>query len=149
MRRSHSLVGVGLTAALTVTLTAAAAADEGMINYRKSVMKAVGGHTTAIAGIVKGDVPFQQDLKGHITALAALSQMAGQIFPEGSDKGDTTALPSIWQKPDDFRKAMTAFQSAAANLAKVADADPKAAAAAFGDLTKTCKGCHDDFRKKT
>ncbi len=136
--------------ALTFVALAPAApapADQGMITYRQSVMKAVGGHTGAMAGIVKGEVPFTGDLKGHARALAELAEIAPRIFPESSGVGDSRALPAIWQKPDEFKKAMTAFQTAAAELNRVAEENPRNVGAALGELGKTCKGCHDSFRK--
>jgi len=133
---------------LAVTSTMAAA-DGDIHEYRESVMKAVGGHTSAIAAIVKNEVPFTDDFKAHVAALNDLAPMTDHIFPEGSagDHGD--ALPAIWERPEDFRKAVEAFKEAAADLSAVADQGPKAATPAFGALVKTCKGCHDDFRKKS
>ena len=143
---SRSLAS-GVLAAV-VLVAGSAAADEGMIKYRQSVMKANGGHLTAVVTIIKGQVPFTDDLKGHTHALAELATIAGKVFPEGSGKGETDALPAIWEKPEDFKKAYMAFQTAAAALAKTAETDPKAVPAAVGALGKACKGCHDDFRKK-
>ncbi len=77
--RLNALAGgvlVGLAAAGAVQ------ADEGMIEYRQSIYKAVGGYTGAIAGIVKGEVPFKDDVKGHAHALAELSAGAGRFCCE-------------------------------------------------------------------
>jgi cytochrome c556 len=136
------------TLAAVALAAGAATADDGMITYRQSVMKANGAHLTAVVTIIKGEVPFTDDLKVHTRAIAELATIAGHVFPEGSGKGDTKALPAIWEKPEDFKKAYTAFQTAAAALAKTAETDPKAVPAAVGELGKACKGCHDDFRKK-
>jgi len=138
---SGALVAVALA-------TGGATADEGMIKYRQSVMKSNGGHLGAVVTIIKGEVPFTDDLQGHTQALAELAIIAGQVFPEGSGTGETRALPAIWEKPEDFKKAYEAYQTAAADLAKTAETDPKAVPAAVGALGKTCKGCHDDFQKK-
>jgi cytochrome c556 len=134
--------------AAVVLAAGVAAADEGMITYRQSVMKANAGHLTAVVTIIKGEVPFTDDLKVHTQALAELAIIAGHVFPEGSGTGETRALPAIWEKPDDFKKAYQAYQTAAANLAKTAETDPKAVPAAVGTLGKACKGCHDDFQKE-
>jgi cytochrome c556 len=143
---SRSLVSAAVAAVL---LTAGAAtADEGMITYRQSVMRANAAHLTAVVTIIKGQVPLTDDLKGHTHALAELATIAGHVFPEGSGTGETRALPAIWEKPEDFKKAYTAYQTAAANLAKTAETDPKAVPAAVGELGKTCKACHDDFQKE-
>ncbi len=143
---SRSLAPAALAAVVLAAGTAAA--DEGMITYRQSVMKANGGHIGAVVTILKGQVPFTDDLKVHTQALAELAIIAGHVFPEGSGTGETRALPAIWEKPDAFKKAYEAYQTAAANLAKTAETDPKAVPAAVGALGKACKGCHDDFQKE-
>lgn len=134
---------------MVASVTTAVTADEAVHKYRESVMKAVGGHTTALAAIVKNEVPFDGDLKAHAVALNQLVPMTDHIFPEGSGGGETEALPAIWERPEDFKKAVRAFQTAAADLAAAADGGPKAAAPALGALAKSCKSCHDDFRKKS
>ena len=142
------VISIAAVAIATTMLAAPIVADEGAIAHRKAVMKAVGGHTGAIAAIVKGQVPFTDDIAGHAKALDDLAKISGKIFPDGSGDGDTDALPSIWEKPAEFRQAMETFQGAAANLAKVAEGgDRGAIAGALGDLGKACAGCHKPFRK--
>ena len=131
-----------------VCLSAAASADQALIDYRQAVMDSIGGHTQALAAIIKGDVPYAEDASLHATSIEPLSKIAGHIFPPESSTGKTDALPAIWEKPEKFKEALTAFQTAAAELAKAADGEVKSLAAPFGNLAKTCKGCHDDFRKK-
>lgn len=72
----------------------------------------------------------------------------GTFSRPNSRTGKTDALPAIWEQPEKFKQALTAFQTAAAALAKAADGEPRALAAPVGDLAKACKACHDDFRKK-
>ncbi len=153
--RSAALPAAGLFQAALLAafagavLAAPASAKEPIVEYREGVMEAIGGHTAALNQIIGGKVPFADDAKPHVQALAALAKMASGIFPPGSDKGETDALPVIWEKPADFAKALTAFQSAVADLAKEADAPPKEMAPAFDTLVKACKNCHDTFRKKS
>ncbi len=124
------------------------AATEQAIKYRKSVMTAVRGNFGAMVGIMKG-AGNKADLTTHADALVDLSKIASTVFPEGSDFGETTALPVIWEKPEEFAKSMKAFQDAAANLATVAQGGDMAAfGKAFGATGATCKGCHEDFREK-
>jgi cytochrome c556 len=146
---SRPLASAAVAAVVLAAGTAGpATADDGMIKYRQSVMKANGGHMGAIVTIIKGEVPFTDDLKSHTQALDQLSVIAARIFPEDSAKGETDALPAIWEKPDEFKKAYLSFRTAASNLSKAAETDPKAVPAAVGALGKACKGCHDNFRKK-
>ncbi|MBK8175558.1 MAG: cytochrome c [Rhodospirillales bacterium] len=129
-------------------VSSAAFADQAKIDYRKSVMEAIGGHTSALAAIIRGNVPYTEDASVHAKAIAPLAKLSTHIFPEDSKTGKTEALAAIWEKPDAFKKAMDSFQEAADKLALAADDEPKVLAAALGGLGKTCKGCHDDFREK-
>lgn len=72
-------------------------------------------------------------------------------FPAGSgpEAGKTQALPQIWSKPAEFKAAMKQFSDAAPKLTAAANAgDAAAIKTAFGDVGKTCKNCHDNFRAK-
>lgn len=138
----------------TVTLSGPARAGGAEdIEYRKAVMKAVGGHFGAIKLIVTGKVANKDDLKGHAQALADLAKAAQNVFPKGSDSfaGKTEALDKIWTDGAAFQKVNKAFITHAADLNKAAAAgDLKAAAAAFGAMGKNvCKACHDDYRQKS
>lgn len=134
-------------AAAAMALAAPAGADEAMIKYRQAVMQAIGGNTSGLAAVVKGDVPFADNVAIHTKAIGELAPVAAKVFPKDSASGPTEALPAIWEKPDQFAKAMAAFQTAAATVAKAGN-DRAAAGAALGDLAKACKNCHDDFKKK-
>ncbi|HEY9080967.1 cytochrome c [Magnetovibrio sp.] len=133
-----------------ISFTAPAMADDaGEIKYRKSVMKSIGGHMGSIAGIFKAETGNQTNLAVHTQGMAALATITGSVFPKGSDFGETGALPVIWEKPDDFAKAVKMFESAAANMnAAAMSGDMAAAGAAFGELGKSCKNCHENFREK-
>jgi cytochrome c556 len=144
--RRAALLVVGAAVMASPALTHA---GEGIIGYRHEVMEAIGGHTSALGAIIKKDVPFSEDARIHAQALAALAPIVSKIFPAGSDKGETDALPAVWTKPEEFKKEVAAFQAAAAELGKVADAPPADMAPAFSALVKTCKSCHDGFRKKS
>lgn len=141
-------LAAALVSVTTLTVTPASS-DETVIKYRQATYKAIGGHMGSLAAIVKREVPFTEDIGAHARAINDLAQISGHVFPEGSDKGaNTEALPVIWEKPDEFKKTLVAFQEAAANLAQVAESDPSNIAPAVGELGKTCKSCHDNFRQK-
>jgi len=154
MRKKFGKVGglvvVAMIAAFGFVLAGGPAlADEAAVKYRQSVMKAVAAHMAATAALVKGEAGATAHLPGHADALAAMGAMAKDLFPAGSGGGDTAALPVIWEKPDDFAKVAAAFETASANLASVAGGgDMPAIAAAFGELGRTCAGCHQTFRKR-
>lgn len=150
-RRSRPLMfAIAATFAVTTGVLAPSIsrADQAMIDYREAVMDAIGGHTKALASLIKGTVPLPDQASVHARALGSLAQIVPTLFPEDSREGKTEALPAIWEKPEDFKKAVMAFQTAAEGLSQVADSSPREMAPAFGALAKTCKGCHDNFKKK-
>jgi cytochrome c556 len=74
-----------------------------------------------------------------------------QWVPAGSgpEAGKTRALPDIWAKPTEFKAAIKMFSDAAPKLHAAASAgDVAAIKTAFGDVGKSCKNCHDQFRAK-
>ncbi len=53
----------------------ALAVDEpqNVIKYRQAVMKAIGGHTGAIVGVVKGEVSYVGHVAAHARGINAMS----------------------------------------------------------------------------
>ena len=139
-----------LTAAILGLSGMATAEDEQhAIGYRKATMQALGAHTKATGALIKGEVSYEGHLARHTAGIASIGGMLGDLFPEGSDFGDTRALPAIWEKPDEFTKVVQAIRSASAALADAGKGgDMEAVRAAFGGLGKACKGCHEKFREK-
>lgn len=135
-------------AILGFSVSGPALADGHQIKFRQSIMKSIGGTMGGLVGVLKkqASAEYAAPLASNMNELAKIT---GGIFPEGSDFGETGALPVIWEKPADFKKAVSAFQKAAANLSNVAaGGDMAAFGAAFGALGKSCKGCHETFRQK-
>ena len=136
-----------LSAALLAS--GAQAADEGAAEYREVIFEAIGGHMSAMVGIIKGEVPHQQDLALHAKGIAALAPVTQHIFPADSYIEGGHAKAEIWSDPDTFAERRQNFLEAAAALGAVADSGDQAAfMGAFKPLGGTCKGCHDSFRAK-
>jgi cytochrome c556 len=152
--RKAILAGSVVAMAAGWAATAAFAADEpaNLIKYRQAVMKAIGGHMGAIAGIAKGEVSFIDEVEGHALAINTMSGSLLRLFPKGSgtEAGDTRALPEIWQQWSDFEEAVESLKSESAKLAEVArGGDMGAIGAQVGALGKNgCGGCHKKFRKE-
>lgn len=144
----HRLAICYLTLFATVTV-AQAAEPENYIKYRQAMMKAIGGHMGASTQILRGRVPEQQDLVMHARALADLSKDLTRVFPEGSDFGETQAKIEIWDNWDDFKAAANQARDATAAFAEAAaTGDMAKAAQAQRKVGESCKGCHEDFRRK-
>ena len=141
--------GLYLVFAAAVFAGSAFAAEDSAIKYRKSVMKALGGHMGAAASIVKGEVGARHHLVAHAAAMSSIARMTGELFPKGSDKGDTRALPVIWEQPQDFAETVQALETATGELVAAArSGDGNEIKNAFATTGKACGGCHKKFRKK-
>jgi len=141
------LLAVVLGAGFAGIAAADPAAD---IKFRQNNMKALGGHMGALAAMVKGArAGSPLEVRTHAYAIGWMSRVASNFFPEGSGAGETAAKPEIWSKPDDFKKVMRNFKVAAWKLELAAkEGDAGAIGAAFGDVGKSCGGCHKAFRAK-
>jgi len=140
-----------ILSALTIVVIGVASvsahADEASdIKYRQTIMKSIGGTMGGMGAIVKGKAS-QKHAVALSHAMWRLSQTVKDIFPEGSDFGETRAKPEIWQKPTEFKTAISAFEKAAMTISKVSHSgDSVAFTQAFKALGKSCGGCHKPFR---
>ena len=123
--------------------------SEGIIKYRKNVMKTNAGHMGAIMDILKNHLPLETHVVDHARSINQNSKMILSMFPKGSDLGDTKAKPAIWENWSKFESAVNAFVRESSKLVKVAESgDMKALAKQFRATGKTCGGCHKNFKKR-
>ena len=88
-------------------------------------------------------------IEGPARGMAKWAALIPSLFPPGSDKGDTKALPEVWSDPAGFKKAADAFGAAATKLADAAKAnDAEAVATATKAVGDACGACHKSFRAK-
>ncbi|SIT07089.1 c-type cytochrome [Neptunomonas antarctica] len=144
------IVGMATAVLMGSTLAAAATDAEKAIEYRQGVFNTIKWNFGPMAGMVKGKIDFDAaEFARRADAVAALATMPGEGFIEGSGVGDTGAKPAIWENKEKFDEGMDALAKNAAALAVAAKSgDMDIIKPAFGQLGKTCKGCHDDFREK-
>ncbi|MGK0499563.1 MAG: cytochrome c556 [Oceanicoccus sp.] len=120
-----------------------------VIKHRQGVMEAIGGHFGAAFSSMRGMDQFNTNQVFHAESLAALAKISADTFPAGSGDGKTKASADIWEKPEEFKKAMDEFVAKANTFAAASKADDLAA---YGEaakaLGKSCKGCHDNFKEK-
>lgn len=146
MKRFLTILGSLSVTGLLLGTAMPVAADQGAIDYRQAIFKSVGGHMTAISGILKREVPHTDDLALHARGIAELAPVTEHIFPEDSASGRTKARGAIWDDAEDFDEKRSDFIDAAAALGAVADADMNTFVGAFRTLGGTCKACHDDYK---
>ncbi len=118
------------------------------IEYRQSAFSMIRIQIADMGAMLKGKVPFDAArFEMRAANAAALSKMPWEAFYAGTDKGDTSALPAVWQQNDLFMEKAAAFQKYADALAVAAKGDDQAALKkAFGAWAKGCKDCHKTFK---
>lgn len=141
-------LALALALVLGLALPASAVDDQVHIDYRQKVMSGVGADMGAISDILKHGLPYTAAIALHADRLGDSAALIPNAFRVKVTEGPTDAKPEIWQKPDEFKKAIAAFEEAADELEDAADdEDPEAIQAAFKQLGKACGGCHETFRK--
>ncbi|WP_378943732.1 c-type cytochrome [Mesorhizobium sp. ANAO-SY3R2] len=129
--------------------TTAAFAD--IVADRQAVMKENAKQVGVLAKMVKGEAAF--DAAAVLAALTALNGNVQKIdvaasFPAGTDKGDTTASPKIWEDAAGFQAEVDKFKAVAASAAAAPAQDLDALKAQVGAIGQTCASCHQSFRVK-
>lgn len=149
MSKSSLLTGLSVLAAAAVVASGVAVAQDA-IAKRKEIMKGVGGATKASAAMVKGEAAFDAaKAKASMDTIATSWTEFAKLFPKGTETGGkTTAAPKIWTDFADFDSKGKKMAADAAKAAAAAGNGADAFKTAFGEVTKSCKGCHQDYRVK-
>lgn len=152
MKRKTALSCAVVMAMSAVALAHAAdpSPAERAVAYRQGVYHAIAWNFGPMAGMVKGEIPF--DAKAFALKaerVAYLSALPLEGFIPDSLVGDSEAKPEIWDNMDDFKSKMQTFE---AEAAKLADAAKTASALdalkpQFGKVGQSCKDCHDEYKK--
>ena len=150
MKKQILLVAVlgALAAGAMVGGATIALAQADVIKQRQDNRK----ETAATMRSIKGVIDAKGDVKAVVASAAKLKQLElafDKMFPAGSDKGDTKALPTVWSDMPGFMAASKNADAAYDKLAVAAGSgDLAAVTAAFGDTGKACGACHEKFRAK-
>ena len=146
MRLSVALAVVAASAVLAGPLLAA----DDPIEARQDIMQKNQDAAKIAFDMAAGRTPF--DAAKAAAAMKTLQEdmvVLVTLFPPGSDKGDTAALPAVFTNFDDF-KARAAKLGADAKAAQ--DATAKGLdgfKATLSPIGQGCQGCHDLYRKKS
>lgn len=139
-------------AALAASLPAAAQFQkpEDAVKYRQSAFTVMASHFSRIAAMASGKVPFDAAAaKANADVVAALSRLPFSAFGPGTEVGQTRAKPEIWAEQDKFRAGGNAMQDAVGKLQVATQAgNLDQIKAAVGEVGKSCKSCHDQYRKE-
>lgn len=144
----------GLLLAGAASLAVAQVSPEDQIKFRKAGYSYMAWNMGKIkAQAIDGSVAYDpKQVAAAANTIAAIANSGmGALYGPGTEQsvGDqkTRVKPEFFAQKEEVAKVAIAFNQAANNLAKVAaEGDKAAVAQAFGEVGKSCKGCHDQFR---
>ena len=135
----------------TLSLNAAAQAKpEDLVKQRKAALTMVAKYFGPIGAMVQGKAPYDAKIVARNAGyLETLSAMPWDGFDASTESfKETRAKPELYKEKAKFDQMATDMQGALAKLNGAAKGgDQNAVKAAFGDVGKACKSCHDAYRK--
>ncbi len=151
MKSTTILLSILLITSVAVTATAADLEPAEQIDTRQSGYTFMSWNMKKIKANISGNYS-QPAVQAAAIAIAGIANSGmGALYGPGTDKdiGDikTRVKPELFTEREEVGKVARNFIEAANNLAEVAAlGEPDEVKAAFGDLGKSCKACHDKFR---
>jgi cytochrome c556 len=144
-----------LTAAMLLAVAVPASAQfakpEDGIRYRQSAYVLMGNHMGRINAQLKSDKPDVAAIQKSAGIIDFASQLPGEGYIPGSDKGGTPptrAKPEVFTDPK-VREVGRAMRQEVTKLVEVSKAgDIAAIRTQFQATAKSCDNCHDDYRNK-
>lgn len=140
-----------LVIAISMLALAGSAAFADPILDRQALMKERGKIVGGLSKVAKGEEPF--DAAAVLTTLQALQANAEKfdadaLFPAGSDTGDTTAAPKIWQDMAGFKTTADKYLVDVKAAVAAAPADIDALKLQINTIGSDCGTCHQTYRVK-
>lgn len=146
---NKALVAAALSLAAVFPAAAQFQKPGDAVKYRESAFKLMAAHFSRINAMAQGKVPFDaKAVQANADVLTVLAKLPWDAFPAGSNVGNTEAKPEVWSQPDKFKAGAQQLMEAVGKLdaaAKSGNLDQIKAAA--GETGKSCKSCHDTFKK--
>jgi len=119
------------------------------VKYRKSVMFLIAQHFGRMAAMVNEKVSYDQAVfADNAMIVETLSRLPWEAFMvPGTDKGDTTLKSSAFEQQARFSEFAQTFEKQTNDLAiKAKGGDFDSIKTQFGEVGKSCKACHGQFR---
>jgi len=146
-----SVMVMVLTFLLSASNASAHNGAKGVVKQRMDAMTEMAKAMKTMAQMVKGKRAFDPALfidKSEI--ISGHSSRVPELFPKGSIKGTSEALPVIWKQWDDFVNISEQTKKSAKELVKMAQEGSalRPLTKQFVKLSGGCKACHKSYRKK-
>jgi len=121
-----------------------------LVTKRRAIFKQLTKTLEPIGMVARGRKDYSPR-EFNISALE-LQKLASQpwpLFTVDSNYPPTLAKPAVWEKPAEFKLAQDKFQAAIISLVQASQgSDMDVIKTAVNAVEKSCKGCHDQFRKE-
>ena len=145
-----------LVAGLTLAAPGFAAKDPNLklIKARQGEMQLRSFNTGPLFGMAKGEIEYDAELATKLAnnLKTQLSLDMGRAWKKGTDidayPGKTTALGKIWTTYPEISEYGKKYAAAVNEMVAVAGNGRDALKSKIGEVGKSCKGCHDEFREK-
>lgn len=145
------LLTTALLLAVAVPASAQFSKPEDAIRYRQSAYVLMGNHMGRINAQLKSDKPDVAAIQKSAAIVDFASQLPGEGYVPGSDKGGTPptkAKPEVFTDPK-VREVGRAMRQEVTKLVEVSKSgDIAAIRTQFQATAKSCDNCHDNYRNK-
>ncbi|MGH6824830.1 c-type cytochrome [Methyloceanibacter sp.] len=163
----QKLMMLMVCACVSVAICSAAAVsaeDEDLVaavKERRDLMKKTVQPAATLGGdMIKGKKPYDAtEAAKAMNAISGVPDKYVTLFPKGTEHGGVAdsqiaeeddrsqAKPEIWEDFADFKKIAMKLKDASAKAAGAAEQGKGTFTAAFNDMTKVCKECHESYRE--
>ena len=154
MRLSRTLILGAAIAAITTGMAFAAPGPqkpEDLLRMRQGLLETLRNHFGPWGAFAAGKGDLPADAADRAANMVALGRMLPMAWGKGTEdlKGSDTKPEAFDGKTAQFNEGWIALTSASVKLNDALKAgDANTAKVQIGAIGKTCKGCHDDFRKE-
>ena len=157
MKLTFRSMAIGLSLATVIVSSAAVAQmkPEDQITFRQSGYKFMAWNMGRIKAAITPGAQYNKDevVQAANVIQAIANSGMGKLYGPGTEKGkgwkETEVKPELFTDKEGVGKVAKAFNEAANEMAKVAaTGDADAVKNQFDALGKTCKGCHEKYRKE-
>ncbi len=148
MRKSILTIAAGIALGSFLVASSLPADAGSPIKARKELMQTNKLAAMTAGAMVKGKRAYDaQVAELAMRTIAATAYGLEHLFPKGSETGEKTrAKAEIWKDMKGFLERMEGMEDKAEEAAEAAKKGLGAFKMAFGDVIKTCKGCHEKYR---
>jgi cytochrome c556 len=144
---AYAIAGTVLLAGAAWSAGALGLTPQNTADEREKAMKTMTGHIKVAADAATPAA----DAKARLGEAIKIAESIPAMFPKGTGIGDpgvtgTRALQDIWKKPAEFKAAADALVVALKSADAALGGERAKIDAAFGEVRKSCGGCHTPFR---